>query len=261
MTKKNKHIENNYQELSILASSYGLSFMLKGEDDTAQKFFEYTFEVTNPFVLSNKLIEIFIERNLTEYSFDKINLTHHNLLNTLVPVELFNPENASYFLDKNIKLLPNDEVIYDILKDKGIVNIYVAFSRLIKFLSSKTDRLISRHSASVFLEKIAGERKSELQFPVFEIYLNVFQKDFQIAVFKNEKLQLYNAFPYENTDEFLYYLFFVWETLEIPHEKMHIYLSGIEPKNEIVKNLSDFTANYTVLPAATRSSINDYITG
>jgi len=261
VTKKNKHIENNYKELSILASSYGLSFMLKAEDSKTQKFFEYTFEVTNPFVLSNKLIEIFIERNLADYTFDKIELIHHHMLNTLVPEEFAEEKNLRDLLGANIKLLDNDEVIFEPVEAFGATNIFVPYKRLMKFLSSKTAQLIPRHSTGVFLEKTAVERKKHLQFPVFEIYLNIFPEDFQIAVFKNEKLQLYNAFPYENTDEFLYYLFFVWETLDISEDKMHVYLSGIDSENEIVKNLSDFTANYTLLPAVTPSSVNNYITG
>ena len=235
--------------------------MLNDKENNSKKFFEYPFVSDNPLLLSNKLIEIFVERNLSDYTFETIKLIHHHLLNTLVPTSLFEPENARNFLDKNVKLLDNDGLNYDMLETPEVTNIYVPYDREIKFLSAKAVRLISRHSASILLNKIFLERKDRLQLPVFEIYLNIFPEDFQIVVFKNEKLQLYNAFPYENTDEFLYYLFFVWETLDITEDKTHIYLSGIDSNNEIVKNLSDFITNYTVIPALTPSSINNYITG
>jgi len=259
VTKKNKNINQTSKELSILASSYGLSFVVKNAGNQEKKFFEYTFDSIHSAGLFNKLEEIFTDRNLDDQSFENITILHHNLLNSLVPLEFFDENKPKEFLETNIKLLETDTVEFDVLKSYRMVNVFVPFTPLYQFLSRKTEKLISRHSMSRFLEKIWEIRQKNIYMPVFEIYLNIYKKDFQIVVFKNDQVQLTNQFPYENTDEFLYYLFFVWETLNINNENMHIYISGIDKQHEIIDNLSDFTRNYSVLPSSFASSINNYI--
>ena len=233
--------------------------MIDNIKNEEKKFFEYNFDAVNPMVLTEKIKDIFVERNLADAGIDKISLIHHNLLNTVVPNEFFEEENALSLLDKNIKVLPNDVVEYDEITDYKAVNIYVPFVQLKDFLSNQAAEFTSQHSLTAFLNKISKAKNNQAKLPLFEIYVNIFPKEFQIAVFKNEQLQLVNQFTYDTVDEFLYFLFFVWETLEINDENMHLYLAGIDSDNEIVKNIADFTENYSLLPAFAPAKMNNFV--
>ncbi len=234
---------------------YGLSFMLK--DNKNKKFFEYLFAPTHTVQIEKKLQQIIDERNILQETFNQIDIIHHNRLNTLVPQEIFNPETARSLLEKNIKLLANDTVAHEPIDTLEAVNIYVPFDKIKGYLKAK--QINEKHSATIFLRQIKQIRQQSDFMPVFEIFLNIFPHDFQIAVFKNEKLELYNHFAYENEDEFLYYLFFVTETLEINQNNMHIYVAGVDKLDENVQNLSDFTSNYSLIPEKNPSQINNFL--
>ncbi len=234
---------------------YGLSFMVKKWGE--KKFFEYIFESGNPFKLNNELQRIINERNLLLADFDRVNIIHHNRLNTLVPQTLFKPEAASVWLRQNVRLLADDTVSYEPADIIKAVNVYVPFSPL--KIAIDTQKIHQTHTAGVFFDNISALQSKQLQLPVFEIYLNIFPKDFQIAVFKNEVLQVYNHFDYETVDEFLYYLFFVLETIQINESKSHIYVMGKESTDELIESLKTFTKHISVLPAKTPSQINNYI--
>ncbi len=259
VTKTNNHNITNSKDLSILVSMYGLSFMIYNQDTNEKKFFEYTFEAYNPSILQKKLQEILDERTILQDAFKSIRFIHHNQLNTLVPESYFDPENFAVLLQQQVKLLPNDQINYDEIKALHLYNIYVPYKNIAKSFTENTQNIVHKHSASEFLTAIMEEKKQAKNLPVFEIYLNIFPNDFQIAVFKNEKLQLYNAFSFQNIDEFLYYLFFIVETLEIKETRAQFYIMGLDSTHKIVQNIKEFTQNIQVLKPKSPSQINNYL--
>ncbi len=234
---------------------YGLSFMVKNKDE--KKFFEYTVDFANPAKLNLELNQIIEERSLSNEEFDLVTVIHHNRQNTLVPQSLFDSKHAQTFLSLNVKLLSGDSVYYEIVNQSDMVNVYLPLQPL--EINLNTLKLQHRHSAGVFLEQIHHIQSKMQNLPVFEIFLNVFPNDFQIAVFKNELLQAYNHFDFEETDDFLYYLFFMMETLGIDETKSQIYMMGVEPDHDLLDQLKTFTKNVNVLPPLTPSQINNYL--
>jgi translation initiation factor IF-1 len=258
VTKKNNHINHISKELSILVSMYGLSFMLNNKNTGEKKFFEYEFEFKNSSAFKTKLLEIIQERDILTDSFHQINIIHHNLLNTLIPETIFDKNHLSLLLKQNIKLLPDDIVLYNSISDFQLYNIYIPYRFITDyFISHKT--VFNWHSGTLFLNTIKQIKKFEKQPPIYEIYLNIFLKDFQISIFKNDKLLLFNGFEYQDTDEFLYYLFYVMETLKIKEKDSLIYITGIDKTNEIIKNLQDFTNKIYLFSKKNPGKINNYI--
>ncbi len=234
------------KELSILVSKYGLSFIIY--KDRQKKFFEYLFAGDNPVVLKTKLEEIITERAILNDQYEQIKLIYHNRLNALVPNIYFTTETARKWLEHHIKLLPNDMVAYDFIETLQAYNVYVPFQNLDKSFSQQTSNLIVKHSGTIFFNDIEQLKNQTQNLPVFEIFINVFPGDFQIAIFKNESLQAYNHFEYENIEEFLYFLFFMTETLEAKPQQSHLYIFGTGDKAILYENLSLFTKNIHFIP-------------
>ena len=256
VTKKSNHITKYTQEMSILVSMYGLSFMIKKGDH--RKFFEYQIKLINPIFLAEKLKSIIAERPILQENFDRIKLIYHHNLNSLIPEAFFDPSTYKVLLEQNVKLLPNDLTDYNHIPYIEAYNTYVKMASIAAHFSDNTSNLINLHSATVFFGQIEQYQKKSQNAPIFEIFLNIFPNDFQIAVFKHEQLQVFNHFKFENSDEFLYFLFFVLETLEINARQSHIFIFGIEESDDIIQNIKDFTKNLSVAPPKNPSQIYNY---
>jgi len=245
--------------LSILTTQYGLSFMIEDQVNRNKKFFEYIFDPVPTDQIAEKLNHIIAERPILNETFKSINIIHNNRLNSIVPADFFEPEQAAYFLKNNIRLLPNDSIAYENIENIDAVNIYVPFKNLTSHFSGKTQELNTQHSATVFFNKHKKIKNTYQKLLINEIFINIFPYDFQIAVYKNEHLTLYNHFTYENEDEFLYYLFFVVETLGIDEKETRFFITGVDQENIIIKNLKQFTQNFSLISEKNPSKINNYI--
>ena len=223
-----------------------------------KKFFEYPFSYHNPVLLLNKINEIIKERPILNEQFEQINLIYHNRLNTLIPKEFFKPETAGDWLSHQVKLPDNEPVFNNYIDSIQAYNIFVPFTNFEKSFSHKTNNLIIKHSGTLFFESIKQIGNQTQNLPVFEIFLNVFPNDFQIAVFKNEKLQAYNHFEYENIEEFIYFLFFAVETLEAKWHQSRFYIFGTANQTELKENLSLFTEKIHFIPEKNPSQIFNY---
>jgi len=259
VTTKNKNIISHTKELSILITQYGLSFMIEDQINHDKKFFEYIFDTVQSDKITEKLAHIIAERPILNELFKTVNIIHHNRLNSIIPVDFFDPGQAIHLLKSNIDLSPNDSVAFDSINNIDAVNIYVPFKNITKYFSAKTKELKTQHSATFFFNNHNKIKKNYKKLLINEIFINIFPEDFQIAVYKNEKLVLYNHFAYENEDEFLYYLFFVTETLGIDEKNTRFFISGIDSSHSIIKNLKQFTENFNLTLEKKPSKINNYI--
>ena len=233
--------------------------MLKNNEHQNTKHFEYLFNTLNPVSLEQELLTIIEERPILKNQFDTISVIHHNSLNTLVPQEFFNPNLLKDYLKFNIQLLDNDFADFDSIDELHSNNVYLPFVNINNVFLDYSPSINYYHSATIFLNKISSILKQSSELFLYQVFINVYPKDFQLAIFINEKLYLYNHFEYHNSDEFLYYLFFALESIKIDENKTKYYIFGIDNQDEIVKNLRDFTNNLSVFSTSFDSKLNNFI--
>ncbi len=255
----NNNLKKDHRELSILVSRYGLSFLFKDKNPSQSKFFEYLFEQTNPFEIENKLKKIFQERPVLTRQFKNIRIIHHNNLNTLVPIELFNEKNPEEYLKFNIKLLEFDRAHFDTIDSLEIANVYIPFANINNLFLDYYDEIDFFHSATIFIEKIDKTRSQKEVLSLYDVYLNVFHRDFQMLIYKNEDLIFFNSFEFSTNDDFLYFFFFVLETLKIPENKAEFHIAGVDKNFVVMKDLKDFVENWNFLSAENPGKLNNYI--
>ena len=256
--KSNKHIIDS-RELSILVSLYGLSFVLKNKADNSFKHFEYQFNQQNPIALEKKLLEIIEERTVLKNTFSAVNIVHHNNLFTLVPQTYFSQDILKDYLKFNVQLLDNDFAAYDEIRSLDTNNVYLPFVNINNTFLDYNEHINYYHSGTQFLNKILQINQKNAKMYLFEVNINVFKNSFQLAIFKNEALQFFNHFDYENIDEFLYYLFFTLETFKITKWETKYTIFGLEKNHEIIKNLKDYTKELIIYPGQYNSEINNFI--
>ncbi|NPA43004.1 MAG: DUF3822 family protein [Chlorobi bacterium] len=221
------------EKMSIQAGLYGLSFYIYNKGVEIIDRIPYT--AARPEDLDRELARVYAE-NLAEFRPERLILLHQNALNTLVPASLFDPAKAAEYLKFNVPLQPTDTIEADTDLPFDTVNVYVPYENLNNFFIDKWGGVEYYHAASPFV--IYASRRAEAEGT--DVFVRFFTREFQMLIVKDGKLLFYNTFPYENTDDFLYYFFFAWEETQTPSDA-RIRLTGHTPAAwEARKQLEDF---------------------
>ncbi len=221
-------------KMSIQVGLYGLSFYLW--QSGKEIFLEIPYEAETAVALSGILDKIYTEQ-LKSLQINQLVLFHHNALNTLVPENWLDAGQAPDLLKFSVKLYPTDTIEIDSGLPSQTANVYVPFENVNNFFIEHYGEIEFYHSATPFL-KYARKIHDPAQT---EIFVRPMERDFQTVVFRKGELIFFNTFPMENTDDFLYYFFFVWEELELTPLRpgIHILSSGTEHK-VLEENLKTF---------------------
>lgn len=240
------------KELSIQVSLSGLSFCVldrfSNVIETAQHF-EFS-EVYNPEQLLPHIEILFSDKSLF-LDPRKVKITYVNELSAFVPKSLFNEDNLSDYLKFNVKILENDYLTYDEIENSSLVNVYVPYTNINNFFFDLFGAFEYKHYSSVLIETLLHSYgKSET--PI--MYVHVDKINFEIVVIQNKKLVFYNSFKYATKEDFIYYILFTAEQLDLNPETFQLQFIGnikegdlnYEITHEYVRNvcIDNSFANY-----------------
>lgn len=239
-TKRSNIEQVNYKKLSIQISLNGLSFCIL---DTIQNEItdlnHFHFEtVTNPLQLEVAIINTLnTHKALFDQPFQEVTVSHINSLSTFVPKPLFSDQNLADYLKYNNKILSNDYVTFDVISNNDMVNVYIPYVNINNLFFDKYGAFTYKHFATVLLENIFQLSDNNQEATV---YVHVQKGQFEIIVIKNKKLLLYNSFEYITSEDFIYYLLFTIEQLELNTNELQLYFLGAISKEDIL-----YTVTYT----------------
>ncbi|TVZ57245.1 uncharacterized protein DUF3822 [Lutibacter sp. Hel_I_33_5] len=241
MQKKTNSIETtNKNIVSIQFSLDGFSFCVKNSATKETLHFEsFSFDKTiaTPNILLDKLAATFKENNILQQDFATITAIHTNNLFSLVPNEYFDENNLKEYLQHNIKILANDLLVFDDLKEIEAKNVYVPYVNINNFIFQNFGTFEFKHHLSVLIDKLISNNKSEEKV----MYVNVHPKNLDIVVIENNKLILANCFSFETKEDFIYYILFVAEQLKLDTDTIQLILLGdIDTESEIYNSTYDY---------------------
>ncbi len=219
----NSH-ENTSLKLSIQVSLNGLSFcILNTESRQIVYYRRHFFEQQLDPIKTLAQIELQYEKEeQLQQEINEVKLLFSNQLYSLVPSKYFREENASSFLKFNTKILKTDFVAHDELEKQPIVNVYIPYANILNYFFEKYGEFEYKHSISVLVESLL-KRPGRSQ-PT--MYINKKSKDFDLVVIENRQLLLCNSFTYETKEDFLYYILFTAEQLNLNPERFELVLLG-----------------------------------
>tara|TARA_R110002096_G_scaffold149876_2_gene311524 strand:+ start:6762 stop:7589 length:828 start_codon:yes stop_codon:yes gene_type:complete len=220
-------------ELSIQISLSGLSFCtLQRETNTISALKEIYFDKKlNPIALLDQLKHVFNTDDVLKNSFSRVFVIHDNELSTLVPKPLFNEDCLADYLKFNSKILKSDFITYDDITVNDSVNVYVPYININNFIYDKFGTFTFKHVSTILVEQVLWiEKHSNIP----KIYVNVSKNHFEMIVINNSKLVLYNTFDYSTKEDFIYYILFTAEQLELNPETLHlVFIGDIDSKDEL----------------------------
>jgi len=236
------NLDDNY--LSIQLSLDGFSFCVynKIQDKVgALGVFEFENKEGSPFKQLECVKELFAQEKVLQLNYKSVFVTHFNNLVTQVPRPLFNKNSLEKYLQYTVKVLENDFIAYDELNNSEIINVYIPFVNVNNFLLDTYESFTYKHSSTVLIENLLNEYKnSEGSF----CFVNVTDKHFEIVVIQHKKLALYNFFSFTTKEDFIYYILFTAEQLNLNPEEFELILMGdIEKESELYEIVYQYIRN------------------
>lgn len=247
-SKYNTAIVSKHKQISIQLSLDGFSFCIT--DIPSSKilaFVEYIFkeQPTTPELLYTNVVQIFNQDKDLQQDFDTILVIHKNELSTLVPDAFFDQEKLKTYLNYNVKILADDYITSDTITKINAKNVYIPFVNINNYLFQGYGEFEFKHHSTILIEKLIdySSKTSEKQF-----FVNVFPKTIDVVVTQNDKLLLYNQFSYNTKEDFIYYILFVAEQLQMnPDEFKLIFLGKIDEKSDVYKITYKYIRNISFI--------------
>ena len=157
-------------------------------------------------------------------SFSRVNFIYRNALSTLVPLPLFNVNNAALYLEFNHIHQQENRVVFDNIRHTDAVNVYSLPELIIEKAKTTWPNVSLKHSASCLIENLHVLAKNKNSNNT--VFLNVAIHSFDLVYFKNSKLHFYNQFAFNTKEDFIYFLLTTLEQLKLNPESVKLLLSG-----------------------------------
>ncbi len=249
-----KHID---ERLSVQVSLTGLSFLVTNSTTSnASYFHEHAFEARlAPEEILDQILMVFNEHNELQGDFNEVSVIYATDLYSIVPTTLFDESKASEYLKFNSKILSNDFIATDTLDTHSLTVVYVPFVNINNFFFDRYGSFQYFHSASILLRSLLNHEKNAIST---KTYIHLLEDSFDIVVINKNALQLCNTHRFKTPEDFIYYILFTLEQLDLNPETTDLVLCGkINEEDETYKILYHYVRNVSFFK--TNVSVEDHL--
>lgn len=214
----------SYKKLVLKIDTLSISYVIV--DLISHEVLDIKEFTIQPYSNSNKLLEEQIKKHLQELQqnqFDEVVVLHNNSYATFVPSAFFDPENLGLYLQYNTKVYESDLIVYDTLERYQMHNIYVPFTNINNMLLDIFPTFDYKNVNTILVQKLLDYSKNKEKEMVFIHYQ---KHHFELVVVQNQKLILFNSFQHKTPEDFIYYLLFTLEQLQLNPETIKTYFLG-----------------------------------
>ncbi|WP_109852669.1 DUF3822 family protein [Aquimarina sp. AU58] len=236
----NNTIDNTSKTLSIQVSLNGLSFCTVNTNNQITSIAHESFGIQlTPTQVLDKIKYTFDHNHNLKGTFDTIEVIHQNDLYTVVPKALFNEDSLKEYLKFNTKVLQNDFIAYDELHPHNIATVYIPYTNINNFFFDTFGSFTYKHSSTILINSLLTQEKNSESITVFA---NINDASFDIIVINKGNLILSNTYKYQTKEDFLYYLLYTTEQLQLNPEEFSLVFLG-----DISKDSEFFNIAYTYI--------------
>lgn len=245
MTPGNTNILNkSYKKLLLQVALNEVSFCIY---DTLRQKIEQIKKIainSKTINIEESLSKIFNENEDFKTTFDEISVFHNSNLITFVPTVLFDEDFKSSYLQYNTKVFENDYFASDVVPNYEMNSVYIPYVNINNYLIDHFGSFDYKHSFTFLVKKILDFSKN---IDETQLFVHIQENDFQIVAVKNQKLLLFNSFEFKTPEDFIYYLLFTTEQLELNPETISVKLLGnISKDNDLFKIAYKYIRNISL---------------
>jgi hypothetical protein len=133
------------------------------------------------------------------------------------------------YLQYNVKVFESDLFAYDKLSTYEINNVYVPYVNINNFLLDQFQSFEYCNSNTILVKKLLDFSLKQAEK---EVFVHLQENHFEIVILKNQELVLFNSFEYQTIEDFIYYILFTFEQLQLNPEIVPLHLLGICNKED-----------------------------
>ncbi|MFC4818156.1 DUF3822 family protein [Flavobacterium sp. GCM10023249] len=218
-------LDKKYSKLLLQISLSEISFCIVDTlTDKIETFGDLPLDQSANFVeIENKIIDFIKNTAVLQSNFDNVVVLYNNNLNTFVPQVLFDEAYLGSYLQYNVKVFENDFIAYDEIANYEMNNVYIPYANINNALMDIYGNFNYKHSYSILVKKLLDLSKN---IDETQAFVHCQKDNFQLIVIKNQKLLLFNSFDFKSKEDFIYYLLFTFEQLQLNPETLPLKLFG-----------------------------------
>lgn len=217
--------DKTYKKLSIQVSLNGLAFCvfdtLSGNPVVLQHIHFDSFQRSAK--IEDLFATVFREHQELRDTYDEITIIHSNNLSTFVPTALFDEEFLGSYLQYNTKVFETDFFAFDALSNYEMNNVYIPYVNMNNFFIDQYGSFDYKHANTILVSRLLDLSNNN---DSLQLFVHVSESHFEIVVLQNRKLHLYNSFDYKTPEDFIYFLLFTAEQLQLNPENFKLELLG-----------------------------------
>ena len=236
-----------YKRLSVQVSLNGMSFCCFDTlNNTVSSYQEVRFDNLNK---NTKIEDLFADAfhkypKLME-TYDSVLVIHNNNLSTFVPKPLFDENFLGSYLQYNIKVFETDFFAFDEIENYQLNTVYIPYVNINNIFIDQFGTFDYKHFSSILVNKLLIASKNKDQKKMF-VHIN--SGHFEIIVVQNQKLLLYNSFDYNTAEDFIYYILFTAEQLNLNPENLSLEIIGsIDTASDYFKIAYKYIRNVSLI--------------
>ncbi len=173
-----------------------------------------------------------------------INIGLSDQLYTLVPKALFEDHQLNSYLALNhpAEEMEQYTVQHNLVENLQLAIVYGIPSTIKEIVEDKLPMANWSHFSKALLENASLNHQKEKFFQ-----LHIQANRFDVLLMNQGKLQFFNSFSYESAEDFIYYLLYVMEQLELDREEQEVDLVGeFEENSALYEMLYKYIRNINV---------------
>ena len=222
--------------MSIRLRSGGLSFSGYSPSVSESFFFrDVEFDRTKPYVSSLK--EFFFENDFLTYLYKHIHVVSVSPQYTLVPGSVFEEKRKQELLSFTF-FSPEERCLDNHLQDEDAELLFGMNEEVYEFCcrSLVSPRFVHHLSPLLSLWK----KQSRSRIPK-QLYVVLHRKMMDVACYAQGKLLFVNSFEYEQSDDILYYILYVWKQVGMDQRKDQLRIFGqADFRNAVTSTLRNY---------------------
>lgn len=171
------------------------------------------------------------ESKIINHKFQSVSCSIVNNLSTLVPNALFEDDRKRMYLKFNASLEGDEFVMVDDIKSLDAKNVFAIPLSIKAKLDTLFNNISYHHVSSTLIDTLVANHKNQTGK---KMYVHVQSTHFETVLIDGKNLTFYNTFNYQSPEDFIYYLLFVYEQLQLNPEKIDtIFIGEIEKSSSI----------------------------
>jgi hypothetical protein len=246
LVNKNLHLSIEVREINLFACLF---------DKDSNQYLSWASYNRRDDKNAKKPLDDILKEEMLNYkcSSSSVVFTHNSAM--LIPAAFFAPESVNDYLKQQNLIKPGETPCSDFIKNNDCYSVYAVDNHDYNNLKEKYPQATFRHHSSIFVEYLMalhkGSNRNEVHVYIFNGYMDV-------VALQAGKLLLYNRYHIQTSNDFTYFLLWLYEELKLKPEDSPCFLYGeILEKSEMfdmawryLKNvrIADKTNRFTFSP-------------